>query len=440
MKKKIVVVLDIVGLSPSLLEKSKNLPNIARLRDEGTYREMRPTFPAVTCSVQASLLSGKPPADHGIVGNGCFNRIAMRPEFWRQENALVRGPRIWDIMREKDANAKVAVLFWQNSKYIDADIVITPSPLHTDSGMIEWCYSKPTGLYESLAEELGEFPLREYWGPQAGPESSEWIASASLAILKRELPDMLLVYIPHLDYACQRFNPDSSEVEKELAFVDEVVGKFADFRDEYGQDDVLLFVVSEYGLVPVKNAECPNILLREHGLLKVREIAGREYIDFEQSNAFAVADHQIAHIYCKKNMIEDARDVLTGADHISSVLDREEQKELEINHNRSGDLIALADRDSWFAYYFWFDENKMPFYANTVDIHNKPGFDPCDLFIDPETKNVPIKPELVKGSHGLPAEIDGQFAVMICSDKGVDDYTPKPFNATQFLGLLYRVI
>ncbi len=440
MKKKIVVVLDIAGLSPALLEKRKNLPNINRLREEGTYRKMTPTFPAVTCSVQASLLSGKPPADHGIVGNGYFNRVTMKPEFWRQENALIRGPRISDIMRERDANAKVGVLFWQNSKYIDADIVISPSPLHTDSGMIEWCYSKPTGMYEGLAEELGEFHLKDYWGPLAGAGSSDWITNASLLVLKRQLPDMLLVYIPHLDYVCQRVDPNSNDLESELSFIDGIVGKFVNFREEYGRDSMVLFVVSEYGLVPVNRTIYPNILLRKHGLLRVREIAGCEYIDFEQSDAFAVVDHQVAHIYCKKNMIERTRDILNSVENISSVLDREKQRELEIHHNRSGELIALADRDSWFAYYYWLDEKRAPFYADTVDIHNKPGYDPCELFIDLDTKRIPIKPELIKGSHGLPANTNEQMAVMICSDDGLDDYAPKSFDATQFLGMLYRVI
>ena len=440
MRKKIVVVLNIAGLSPVLVEKKQNLPNITRLREEGAYRKMRPTFPSVTCSVQASLLSGKPPADHGIIGNGYFDRLTMRPEFWRQENALVNGPRIWDIMKERNVESKIAVLFWQNSKYINADVVVTPSPLHTDSGMIEWCYSKPSGLYQRLVEELGPFHLRDYWGPLASAKSSDWIAQASFLILKSELPDMLLVYIPHLDYVCQRFEPNSTKVEQELTFVDGIVGKFVNFKEEYGRDNISLFVISEYGFVPVKNAVCPNIILREHGLLKVQEIVGGEYIDFEQSGAFAVVDHQTAHIYCRKNMVESVRNILTTVKHISSVFDREEQRKFEIHHPRSGDLIALTNKDSWFAYYYWFDEKKAPFYANTVDIHNKPGYDPCELFIDPETKKIPIKPEFVRGSHGLPAETDEQLGVMICSDKKLDDYVPKSFHAIQFLGLLDRVM
>lgn len=440
MKKTIVIVLNIAGLSPCLLGREETLPNIIALKRGGTYRKMIPTFPAVTCSVQASLLSGKPPRDHGIVGNGYFDPNAMRPKFWPQENTLVNGPRIWDIMRERDPKAKVAVIFWQNSKYIDADVVITPSPLHTDAGMIEWCYSKPRGLYERLTRKLGPFSLKHYWGPLAGAKSSQWIAKASLEVLKTEQPDMLLVYIPHLDYVCQRVGPESTQTEKELSFVDNIVGDFMEFRKTYGEDHVILFIVSEYGFTPVKEAVCPNLVLRESGLLKTYEIAGKEYIDFELSDAFAVVDHQVAHIYCKRKALEKTRGVLVSFKGIARVLDRDEQCELEIYHQRSGDLIVVSQLGEWFAYYYWFDEKKAPFYAHTVDIHNKPGYDPCELFLDDDTKTIPIRPQIVKGSHGLSAEADNQLAIMVCSERSLHDYAPEPFNASQFLAVLYTVI
>lgn len=440
MKKKMVIVLNIVGLSPKLLEKTSLIPNITGLKKSGTYRKMAPTFPAVTCSVQASLLTGKPPADHGIVGNGWFDRADMQTQFWAQGNALVRGPRIWDIMKERNPDSKIAVLFWQNSKYINADIVITPSPLHTDKGMIEWCYSKPSGYYEQISRKIGAFSLKDYWGPMASVKSSQWITEAALETLKQESPDMTLVYIPHLDYVSQRQSPDSPEVEKELGVVDGIVGKFLAFRNEYGKDDVVLFVISEYGLTPVTGAVFPNRVLRQAGLLKVREIGGAEYIDFEQSTAFAVTDHQVAHIYCQKNAIAETKKVLSKVDGIDRVFDRSEQPELQIHHQRSGELVALTKPDKWFAYYYWLDDSKAPFYARTVDIHNKPGYDPAELFVDMKTMSIPLTPELVKGSHGLPARTDAQMAVMLCSDASLNDYAPEPFSATQFLGMLYRVI
>lgn len=440
MKKKMVIVLDIVGLSPAILEKSSLLPHLTRFKAQGTYRALRPSFPAVTSSVQATLLTGKPPADHGIVGNGYFDKTTMKPEFWRQENALVNGPRIWDIMREKDKAAKVAVLFWQNTKYINADIVLTPSPLHTDKGLVEWCYSKPAGYYEKLAEQFGPFSLRNYWGPLANEKSSQWISQVALFTLHQTPPDMLLTYIPHLDYVCQRHGPEAAEVAKELKVVDDIAGQFMEFREAYGRDKVVLFIISEYGLTSVSGAVFPNRLLRQAGLLKIREIGGSEYIDFEESLAFAVVDHQIAHIYGKPEGCEEARKVLASTAGIDKVLDREAQKDLQIHHPRSGELIALSQPDKWFAYYYWESDGRTPFYARTVDIHNKPGYDPCELFWDIKTRSIPLSPELVKGSHGLPLQDERQWAVMLCSEPTLEDYAPRPFNATQFLGMLYRVL
>lgn len=442
MKKKLIVVLDIVGLSPHLLStKASLLPNITALMQSGTYRKMAPSFPAVTCSVQASLLSGKPPEDHGIVGNGFFCRKGMHTSFWAQENSLVNGPRIWDIMHERDPKSKIAVLFFQNSKYINADIVISPSPLHTDAGMVEWCYSKPAGYYEKIAKETGDFKLMTYWGPMANEASSRWIAQAGLLTAKNEQPDMTLVYIPHLDYNLQRFGPDSTAIDKDLKVVDDIAGQFMDMRKSYGPDEMTLFVISEYGMVPVKKAVCPNRVLREAGLLKTREIAGREYIDFELSGAFAVVDHQIAHVYCNnKGALKDVEKLLRKTEGVADVLDAGKKHALGCNNARAGDLMLLANRDAWFAYYYWTDDSKAPFYARTVDIHNKPGYDPVELFVDMQTRSIPLKPEMVRGSHGLPAKDDEQMAVMLCSDKSLNGYAPQDFSATQFLAMLYRVM
>lgn len=437
MKKKIVIVINIAGLSPKLLKHEEKLPNITKLKKEGIYRKMDPGFPALTCPVQATLLSGKPPKDHGIVGNGYFDRENLRPQFWRQENSLVNGPRIWDVMKEKNPESKIAVFFWQNSKYINADFVVTPSPLHTDKGIIEWCYSKPPGFYEELVKKLGKFELKSYWGPFANEDSSRWIVEAALCTLKTELPDLLLLYIPHLDYFCQRFKPDSREVIDELPFIDSLVSKFLDFRESYGRDEVVIFIVSEYGFSNVEEVVYPNRILRENGLLKVREIDG-EYIDYELSDAFALVDHQIAHIYCKPKVVDLVRKIFEDSEGISDVVDREGQRNLEIDHDRSGELIISSSKNGWFSYYYWFDESKLPFFARNVDIHNKPGYDPCELFF--EDKGISLDPGNIRGSHGLPPEDENQFAVMMSSNKDLEGYVPKDFHSTQFLAILYREI
>jgi predicted AlkP superfamily pyrophosphatase or phosphodiesterase len=368
-----LVILNVVGLAP---RHRQQMSSLARFQ----WRPMQPSFPAVTCSVQATLLTGAPPAEHGIIANGLFDRATFEVKFWEQPGALVQRPRLWDQL----PGVKTAVLFWQNSMYINADIVVTPRPLHTDTGMIQWCYSKPAGYFEKLRSAIGDFKLQHYWGPVAGIGSSRWIANAARTTWRQQRPDLLLVYLPHLDYGSQKFGPDISVAE-----IDAIVGELlAEFRDAN------VMVCSEYSLTAVNGALHPNRQLRTAGLLRVREIAGREYLDFELSDAFAMVDHQVAHIYCKPGAVDAARAALPGMEFTT------------IAHPRAGELVAVAPRDKWFAYYWWTDWNKAPDFAHFVDIHRKPGYDPCELWFDwkrmcrtfkPATA---IDPALVKGSHG----------------------------------------
>ncbi|MCG3149026.1 MAG: hypothetical protein PCFJNLEI_02478 [Verrucomicrobiae bacterium] len=400
-----VVILNVVGLSPRHFEQPALIPNLAKLN----CRPMKPTFPAVTCSMQATLLSGKPPSDHGIIANGYFDRDSYEVKFWEQPAALVQAPRLWDLLPGK----KTAVLFWQNSMFINADIVVTPRPLHLDSGMVQWCYSKPAGYFEKLKTEIGDFKLQHYWGPVAGIGSSRWIAEAAKWTYRNERPDLLLVYLPHLDYSSQKFGPSQPQALRE---VDALIG-------ELMFDDATVIVCSEYALTPVTGALYPNRQLRAAGLLRYREIAGKEYLDFELSDAFAMVDHQIAHIYCKPGKLEAARQALVNCS-------REQArgyKEIEfatIAHARAGELIAVAPRDKWFSYYWWDDWAKAPEFAHTVDIHRKPGYDPCELWFDWKkflsTRRLPTtstNPALVKGSHGRVDDDPRDWAVLATRDE-----------------------
>ena len=377
-----LVILNVVGLAPRHFDRPELIPNLAALARRGALRPLQPSFPAVTCSVQATLLTGQPPSVHGIVGNGWFDRESFAVNFWDQPAALVQSPRFWDQWPD----CKTAVLFWQNSMFIHADIVVTPRPLHTDSGLVQWCYSKPAGYYEKLQAEIGGFKLQDYWGPVAGVGSSRWIARAAQLTWQRERPDLMLVYLPHLDYSSQKLGPDQPQALRE---VDEIVGELL---AELGEAGVL--VCSEYSLTPVTGALFPNRQLRAAGLLRVREIAGKEYLDFELSDAFAVADHQIAHIYCKPGRLEAARQALPGLEFTS------------VAHPRAGELVAVAPPDQWFAYYWWNDWGRAPGFAFTVDIHRKPGYDPCELWFDYRRMARTFRlatgtnPALVKGSHG----------------------------------------
>jgi predicted AlkP superfamily pyrophosphatase or phosphodiesterase len=420
-----VVILNVVGLSPRHFEQPELILNLAAFAKRGMMRPMRPSFPAVTCSVQATMLTGKPPSQHGIIANGYFDRNTFEVKFWEQPAALVQAPRLWDMLPGR----KKAVLFWQNSMFINADIVVTPRPLHLDSGMVQWCYSKPTGYYEDLKSQIGEFKLQSYWGPVAGLASSQWIARAAQYTWHKHKPNLLLAYLPHLDYSSQKFGPESSQARQALRAIDAVVGDLL-------QLGAATIVCSEYSLTTVTGAIYPNRLLREAGLLRVREIAGKEYLDFELSDAFAMVDHQIAHIYCRPGKTDAARQALPGVEFA------------QINHPRAGELVAVAPVGKWFAYYWWTDWAKAPEFAFTVDIHRKPGFDPCELWFDwprfLRTRKLPTiatNPDLVKGSHGRVDDDPAGWATLVLDEK-VAGFAklPETVEATDLAPLVCRLL
>ena len=400
-----VIILDIVGLESSHLS-SNVIPNIANIANEGESFKMEPVFPAVTCTVQASLLSGQYPNKHGIISNGLYDKNNYTVSFWEQSSSLVQADRIWDIAkRQNNSSFKTAVLFGQNTMYCKADVVITPRPLHMEEGMIMWCYSKPLGYYEALKQKHGEFNLSTYWGPLASYKSSKWIVQAACDTLENERPNLMFTYIPHLDYSVQRFGKNSNEVREDLKRADDLVGQVIQKTTDLGiKDDTRFIIFSEYGFNDVHSQVPLNRKLREAGLLSVRTINDREYIDFELSKAFAMVDHQIAHVYINDGYTEQIKRVLENIEGIERVLSTEDKKTLNINHERSGDLIALANKDSWFTYYWWNDDTKAPDFARTVDIHRKPGYDPAELLIDPTTKSIPLNADRIRASHGRPAD------------------------------------
>lgn len=400
-----VIVMDVVGLEHDHIGKGF-LPNIDKVAEEGQLAKMEPAFPAVTCTVQASVLSGKYPSEHGIISNGMYDRDSFSVSFWEQPSKLVQANRIWDSAKIKNPQAKTACLFWQNLMYAQADIVVTPRPLHTDSGMILWCYSRPVGYYENLKEKLGEFNLADYWGPLASSKASEWICKSAELTLEKHKPEIMLVYLPHVDYSAQRFGKDSTQVKNDLQKADEMVGRMVQKTAEMNIREQTQFIIfSEYAFNNVSGAVPINIALRDAGLLATRTIQEKEYVDLEFSKAFAMVDHQVAHIYVKEGYLEQTRRTIEDTDGVDQVLYSEEQKRrLRINHPRSGEIIAISDIDRWFSYYWWYDQEKAPDFAGKVDIHRKPGYDPVELFFDPQARRIPLDTKLVKGSHGRPAD------------------------------------
>lgn len=395
-----LIVIDVVGLTKSNLEKL-SLPNITRILENGSISSIIPSFPAVTCSVQATLTSGYNPSEHGIISNGYYDRDSKTVSFWEQPGSLVEKPRLWDVLKKSNPNLKTAVLFWQNSLYINSDIVITPKPIHHENKLELWCYSKPVNYYEEVVEELGEFDLKWYWGPLASLKSSQWILNAAQYTIKKHNPDLLMVYLPHLDYSAQKHGPDSDEFRQSILELDKILGTFIEFLYSEGKNDYEIVILSEYGFNSVNHSLSPNLILRNEGLLSTRNIGGKDYLDYEYSKAFTMVDHQIAHVYIKSGYEEKVKKIFENQKGISQIMDKNLQQENHINHPKSGELILSSENNYWFNYYWWDEITKAPPFAFTVDIHRKPGFDPLELFFDPSTKTISLDTSLIKGSHGV---------------------------------------
>jgi predicted AlkP superfamily pyrophosphatase or phosphodiesterase len=379
-----LLVIDVVGLTHDML--GVRTPHITRLAQDGFARPMQTVLPAVTCSAQATLQTGLMPAQHGIVANGWYFRELAEVLFWRQSNALMGGERVYQAARERDPAYTTAKLFWWYNMYAPVEWSLTPRPSYpADGRKLFDSYSHPPELRDELQRELGVFPLLKFWGPGAGIESSRWIVDASLQVLTHYRPSLTLVYLPHLDYNLQRYGPRDPVVAADILAIDQETGRLIDYARAHGYEVVVL---SEYAITEVSQPVHINRALREHGWLQVRrEPLGWETLDCGASSAFAVADHQVAHVYVKQAQdISPVRQLLEKLTGVERVLDRAAQAEVGLDHPRSGELVAVAGRGSWFTYYFWLDDQLAPDYARTVDIHRKPGYDPVELLIDPTLK------------------------------------------------------
>ena len=434
MNRKKLVVLNVVALTPRLLE---HMPRLSKLASAGFGAELGTVLPAVTCSAQSTFLTGLAPRDHGVVGNGWYFRDLGEVFFWRQHNALVGGEKVWETARRHFPDYRAANMCWWYAMGATTDLTLTPRPVyHADGRKSPDCYTYPPQLRDDLTAELGTFPLFQYWGPTASIKSSEWISAAAGKVLDRTDPDLTLVYLPHLDYDLQKFGPDSPEAVAAAVEIDRVAGRLI---DEALAKDATVVVLSEYGITSARRHVEINRHLRGAGLLNVYTQDGMEYLDPWTSPAFAVADHQVAHVYVKEPaLVPKVRALIEGIDGVDAVLDAEGKAAAGLDHARSGELVAVAEPDAWFAYYYWLDEERAPDFARTVEIHRKPGFDPAELFMDPEDRLVkaraalalgrkklgfrylmnvvPLDPSPVQGSHGRLPDDPGDGPVLLCSD------------------------
>ena len=436
------LVILVVGLAPHLV--GAHTPHLARLAARGAMRPLNTVTPAVTCTAQSTLLTGLPPSGHGAVANGWFFRDLSEVMLWRQPNQLVHGEKIWEAGKARDADFTCAKMFWWYNMYSTADWSATPRPMYpADGRKIPDHYAYPAELHDELDQKLGQFPLFKFWGPLADITSSDWITKATLHVMETRSPTLTLTYLPHLDYNLQRLGPDLDHprLQQDLKEIDDLCGSLIDHADQTGQR---VIVVSEYGITKATDAVHINRMLRREGLLAVRpEEFGREVLDAGASDAFAVADHQIAHIYVKDpNRIDEVAALVSDLDGVEEVWDDEGKRANGLDHPRSGELIAISKPDRWFSYYYWLDEAKAPDFARMVDIHRKPGYDPVELFVDPKirfpmlTTGIklakrklgqrqlldiisPSDTKLVKGTHGRITDDPDHGPLVISSEAGM---------------------
>lgn len=422
------VVINVVGLTERLL--GDHSPRLNAFRKQNRLTHIDPAFPAVTCTAQSNYLTGKTAAEHGIVANGWYNQEMAEVQFWKQSNHIVHGPKIWEELKALDPSFTCAKTFWWYNMYASVNWSITPRPMYPADGRKHFdIYTWPYSLRTEIKKDLGEFPFFGFWGPAAGVDSpqgkadatSRWIAESAKWIEKHHSPTLQLVYLPHLDYNLQRFGPGDPRIQRDIREIDSIVGDLIKF---FEQRDVTVLILSEYGIVDVDQPIHLNRVFREKDWLAIKDELGLELLDAGNSRAFAVADHQVAHVYLNDpSIVSEVRSVIEEQPGVGRVLDDQGKKEFGIDHSRAGDLIVLARENAWFTYYYWLNDALAPDFARCVDIHRKPGYDPAELFIDPAIRVpklkiawrllkkklgfrmlmdlIPLDASLVKGSHGI---------------------------------------
>lgn len=414
-----LVILNTVGLTSRLLPFAPRLHALAQAQ---WSRPLQEVLPAVTCTAQASMLTGKPPQEHGIVGNGWLYRDTMEVRFWQQSNRLIQAEPVYESLGKR--GVRTAKLFWWFNQGAVVDLAVTPKPHYGADGSKAFdIQTYPGGMSSVLIKALGPFPFPAFWGPMAGLASTEWIARCAASMLNAPVSHgvLNLAYLPHLDYEPQRLGPRHCDWKK---IVGELDAACAPVLDAAAKAGAAVWVVNEYTHVDVDQPVYLNRILRQADLLAARDGPFGEQLETYASTAFAVCDHQVAHVYVNDAArLQKVRDVIAGQPGVDRVYTADERAEIGLNHPRAGDHVVLAKPSAWFAYPFWLDDRRAPDYARTVDIHRKPGYDPCELFFDPKllwpkgrafakvmlkklglrtlVDVIPLDASLVKGSHGL---------------------------------------
>jgi predicted AlkP superfamily pyrophosphatase or phosphodiesterase len=425
-------ILNVVGLTPRLI--SEATPKIRAFMERHRIARVQPGLPAVTTTMQSTYLTGRLPRDHGIVGNGWYDREYSEHRFWKQSNNLVSGEKLWEALRRVDPEFTCAKLFWWYNMYSSADFSITPRPLYpADGRKVFDIHTQPMGMRERIKKDLGSFPFPHFWGPASSIKSTAWIAESAKWVEERCWPSLNLVYLPHLDYDLQRYGPDMEKITPALKEIDDVVGDLIAF---FEARSIKVILLSEYGITEVDRPVHLNRIFREKGWLSIKNELGRETLDLGGSKVVMIPDHQVAHIYFNDfSIAPEVIEVLKSTPGVQQVLGKQEKFFAGLDHYRSGDLVVVSDFRSWFTYYYWDNDKLAPDFARCVDIHRKPGYDPVELFLDPKIKRpklklgwklavktmrfrtlfdvIPLDATLVKGSHGRVPDDTQDWPVLI---------------------------
>ena len=364
-----------------------------------TFRPVASVFPAVTCTVQATMRTALLPSRHGMVANGVWLRNLRRASFWEQSSGLVEGERIWQSFRQ--GGRRVGMLFWQQSLGEDVDVLLSPWPVHKHGGgLVDTTHSKPAGLYDELCQRIGRrFKLMHYWGPLASAAASDWIARATVEVMGLDLaPDLLFTYLPHLDYSLQRHPATDRRNTQAFGQLRDCLALLHNAAERHGYD---LLVFGDYAIGPAQQVRFPNRVLRAKGLLETRPVKRECHVNLHESAAFAMVDHEVAHVYVRDpaRQAEVETALRTLGDDVD-VLSGERLAAAGIAHPNCGEIVLAGKPGTWFAYPWWDDAAEAPGYAAHVDIHNKPGYDPAELFFGWHPFVVSLDPTRVKGTHG----------------------------------------
>lgn len=445
-----LLMINIAGLGAEAITAAT--PNLLRLGEVGGKLALQPPVPALTSVSQATLLTGTRPAQHGIVANGWYFRELSEVLNWQRSARLVTGTTLWEAFRERDPAIRCANLFWRYATHSSADLNVTERPTYwADGRKSPDIYTEPSTLRDELVERLGPFPLFRFWGPAADITSSRWIADATLHVMAQQQYGVILTYLPHLDYDHQRYGPNSVEGNAALQAVDHLAGRLIDGAQGAG---MRVAVLSDYAFETVSQPVYLNRVLREAGLLQVQRAENGELLEPGVSTAFAVCDQQVAHIYVNRAAdVEGVRKLLADSDGVERVLHGDAMRAAGLDHPRSGELLALAAPDHWFAYPYWLEDRWAPDFAGCVAIHDKPGFDPAELLWAPGwqgklkvgwrllQKSLGLRapfdlirrdPAAIRGAHGRVPTTDATRPVLITSWP-VDAAVPVPMESVRSL-------